>query len=228
MSNLECIPIKLNYNRIINQEEKNNNKNSSKINSSKHIILFIIFINSFIFSESNPRNILSKISEIILKINGTGDINIFGDNFNLGEFDVYINGHLQNISTNIYYFENKTNYIKIISKDVISTTNYMFGSCYNIIEIDLSNFDTSEVSDMAYMFYGCSSLISLDLSNFDTSQVTDMNNMFYGCSSLISLDLSQFDTGQVIDMNSMFYQCTNLDYINLFLLYFHNHKTYKL
>ena len=34
------------------------------------------------------------------------------------------------------------------------------------------------------MFSGCNSLTRLDLSNFDTSKVTDMTFMFYGCDNL--------------------------------------------
>jgi surface protein len=34
------------------------------------------------------------------------------------------------------------------------------------------------------MFNGCSSLTSLDLSNFDTSNVTTMQYMFQDCTSL--------------------------------------------
>ena len=141
MSNFEYILVKFNYNKIICQEEKNNNKNISRIKYSKHIkiilidIIFIIFINSFIFSESN-RNILFKTSEITLKINGTGNISIFSDNYhNFGEYEIYINDHLQNISTNIYYFENNTNHIKIIFNDTLSSTSRMFENCYNIISL---------------------------------------------------------------------------------------------
>ena len=32
------------------------------------------------------------------------------------------------------------------------------------------------------MFSGCSSLKELNLSNFNTNNVTDMSYMFYGCS----------------------------------------------
>ena len=39
------------------------------------------------------------------------------------------------------------------------------------------------------MFYGCSSLASLDLSGWDTSNVTSMSWMFYGCSSLREVSL---------------------------------------
>ena len=38
------------------------------------------------------------------------------------------------------------------------------------------------------MFAGCSSLTSLDLSSFNTSQVTDMRGLFDGCKSLTSLN----------------------------------------
>ena len=35
---------------------------------------------------------------------------------------------------------------------------------------------------MEYMFFGCSSLKELNLSNFNTNNVTDMRGMFYECS----------------------------------------------
>jgi surface protein len=43
------------------------------------------------------------------------------------------------------------------------------------------------------MFYNDASLISLDLSNFDTSKVTDFNSIFYGCESLIFINLISFN-----------------------------------
>jgi surface protein len=70
---------------------------------------------------------------------------------------------------------------------------------------------------MKYMFLGCSSLTSLDLSNFNTSSVTDMYGMFYNCYNLTSLDLSNFDTSKVTDMKSVFHGCSNL--ITIYTLY---------
>ena len=49
----------------------------------------------------------------------------------------------------------------------------------DLLEIDVSNFDTSKVTTMNRMFSGMSNLTSLDLSNFDTSKVTTMGSMFY-------------------------------------------------
>ena len=71
-------------------------------------------------------------------------------------------------------------------------------------ELNLSHFNTSNVTTMASMFSYCRKLKSLDISNFDTSNVTAMNNMFAECSQLQSLDLSGFDTGNVTTMDSMF------------------------
>ena len=60
------------------------------------------------------------------------------------------------------------------------------------------------------MFNGCSSLSALDLSNFNTANVTNMSNMFNGCSSLLALDLSSFNTAKVTNMESMFSGCIEL------------------
>jgi surface protein len=62
---------------------------------------------------------------------------------------------------------------------------------------------------MGNMFSNCSSLTSVDLSNFDTSNVTNMEFMFRNCSSLTSIDLSSFDISNVTSMMSMFSGCTN-------------------
>ena len=85
----------------------------------------------------------------------------------------------------------------------------------NILEIDPSNFDTSNVTNMHAMFYGESNLTNLNLSNFDTSKVTDMAGMFANMPNLVTLNLSSFDTSKVIVMNSMFYNMFNLTTLNL-------------
>ena len=84
--------------------------------------------------------------------------------------------------------------------------------------VDLSGWDTSNVTDMGNMFNGCSLLTSLDVSNFDTSNVTNMGQMFGGCSSLTSLDVSNFNTSKVdsyYSFASMFYGCSSLKTLDL-------------
>jgi len=85
----------------------------------------------------------------------------------------------------------------------------------NILDLDLSNFDTSNVTNMRSMFNGMSNLTTLNLSNFNTSQVTNMSLMFRGVSNLTSLNLSNFDTSKVTNMSFMFWGMSNLTTLNL-------------
>ena len=92
----------------------------------------------------------------------------------------------------------------------------MFNSYSNLKSLDLSGFDTSEVTWMGGMFSGCTSLTDIDLSgSFNTSKVENMNGMFEKCSSLESLDLSSFDVSKVENMQMMFYCCAALTDIDL-------------
>ena len=75
-------------------------------------------------------------------------------------------------------------------------------------KLDVSDFDTSSVTDMEGMFAG-SQATTLDLNNFDTSNVTNMSSMFSFCQAT-SIDLSSFDTSKVTDMHYMFSNSTNL------------------
>ena len=89
----------------------------------------------------------------------------------------------------------------INDKPIVSMDSMFYES--KAESIDLSSFDTSNVTDMSQMFRG-STATTLDLSSFDTSKVTNMRSMFYN-SKATSLDLSNFDTSKVTDMIYMFY-----------------------
>ena len=86
----------------------------------------------------------------------------------------------------------------------------------NIIELDLSNFDTSKVTNMSHMFNGMSNLTTLNLSNFNTSNVTNMGGMFFNMTNLTAFNFSNFDTSKVTDMGSMFYGMSSLTTLDLF------------
>ena len=203
-----------------------------KTYSSLLILYIIMLINykSFLCKcEYAKRNALSKLSEITLKTYGTGPIKIFSDSFfkNYNQCQVYINDEPQNETKNEYdfnYHNNGINNIRIAWKIKVSSIESMFSGCSNITEIDLSKFETFNLTEMGGMFSGCSSLISVDLSSIDTTNVTTMNGMFSRCSKLISLDLSNFDTSQVTITAGMFYNCTNLEIINFKILNFSKNR----
>ncbi len=91
----------------------------------------------------------------------------------------------------------------------------MFNGYNNCTNIDLSNADTSKVTNMSKMFANCTSLETIDLSGFDTGKVTNMSNMFFNCSEIYALDLSGFDTSNVTNMCNMFKKCSSLYYLYL-------------
>ena len=129
--------------------------------------------------------------------------------------EIHINGEKQGTIKSNYLITNIENNITLIFKNKMKSTSCMFKSCSQINEIDLSYFDSSEVTDMYSMFSGCSSLTSINASNFVTEEATHMNYMFEACSSLKSLDLSIFNTSKITYMKSMFKGCTLLEYIDL-------------
>ena len=116
--------------------------------------------------------------------------------------------------TAYYYTEPEKVYLNTDSRDMF-LSGYSEQKIKNILELDLSNFDTSQVTYMQSMFFGMSNLTTLNLSNFDTSKVTNMGAMFLGMSNLTSLNLSNFDTSKVTNMGTMFSEMSNLTTLNL-------------
>ena len=84
----------------------------------------------------------------------------------------------------------------------------MFKDCKGLTALDLTRFDTSQVTDMHAMFKNCKSLTMLDLSNFQTSQVTNMREMFSGCSTLTRI--LSFAFRNCFASEAMFYECSSL------------------
>ena len=225
-------------------------KGANKINYKKYaiIIKFIILINLFIktFPTHKIFSIDFYFSNITLKIKGTGYNKIFCSNTGSFLTDyypnlVYINGNKQDSINFQYNFIEAENVVKLVWNNRIKQNENMFKDCINITEVDLSEFDTSEVTQMSSMFYGCtsltsinfdninisqliyigymfdgcSSLLSINFSNFKTSKLKSIRYTFARCSSLTSLDLSNFDTSEVTFINNMFDGCNKLEYINM-------------
>ena len=79
--------------------------------------------------------------------------------------------------------------------------NSTFCACHELEELDLSNFnnsnvkDTSNVNDMSYMFNQCHNLKEIKgINNFNTIKVNIMKAMFQQYNLLEELDLSNFNT----------------------------------
>ena len=116
--------------------------------------------------------------------------------------------------TAYYYVETEKVYLNADSSEMFFS-KYGEQKIKNILDLDLSNFDTSQVTNMSSMFRDMSNLTTLNLSNFDTSQVTNMDSMLASVSNLTTIDLSSFDTSKVTDISAMFYDLSNLITLNL-------------
>ena len=55
--------------------------------------------------------------------------------------------------------------------------SYMFSST-NFVNLDLSSFNTSNVTNMSYMFFDATSIINIDLRNADFSNVNESAVIF--------------------------------------------------
>ena len=120
-------------------------------------------------------------------------------------------------SSKMFYDVRSLTSLNLSNFDTSQVTNmqYMFSDMTKLTTLDLSNFDTSKVTDMKYMFNEMYGLTSLNLSSFNTSNVTDMRCMFAHMFRLTSLNLSSFDTSNVTDMGAMFYDMPSLTSLNL-------------
>ena len=94
--------------------------------------------------------------------------------------------------------------------------------CKNLKNINITSFDTKNVSDMSYMFNYWIKLSKINLEFFrtpsiyhETTNVIDMYSMFNRCYKLISIDVSKFDTRNLANMRWLFSNCENLTEINL-------------
>ena len=186
---------------------KNNIKNNTKNNiiigeiniSQNDINKDIQIINSF---ENNKR---------IEKLEDKEDDYKYENEKEIKEnIEIKINGKIIEFTYH-YKFKNEGKYIiEYIFKNNLTKTDYMFCLCESLTNLDLSNFNTQDVTNMTNMFANCNSLTNLNLSNFNTQNVTNMNDMFSCCNSLTNLDLSNFNTQNVTDMNEMFFGCKSL------------------
>ena len=69
----------------------------------------------------------------------------------------------------------------------------MFYYCTSLEKVELSNFNTFNLTDISAMFCFCSSLKELNISNFIITNIIYINALFSYCSSLVTLELPNFN-----------------------------------
>ena len=138
-------------------------------------------------------------------LDGYSEVEVLTNGVDINEyFNKTVSGGTQTLGGN--------NWSKLIKKlPPVNCTgnngNYTFAN-FKGLEIDLSEYDSSNITTMDSTFINCSNLISLDLSNCDTSNVYTMSNMFSGCSKLTTL--SKINADSIANIYCMFLNCSSL------------------
>lgn len=138
--------------------------------------------------------------------------------FNISLKGDFVCGNSENITSLEGAFqESLFTSIDLSQLDTSNVTNMscLFAESSFLTNVNLNNLDTSNVTNMASMFMDCIKLNNLDVSSFDTSNVVNMNNMFSYCLSLTTLNVSSFNTANVQDMSYIFGYCTSLTNIDI-------------
>ena len=169
--------------------------------------LITIILSNNVFSSNLNYNIIN------LKIKGEGYKKIINPNYTPDK--VYYNGNQYNYNGYVIIDNQKINNVTLVWENKLDSAESLFESIEDIIKVDLSQFDTSEVTLMNGMFKGCSNLQYINFTNINTSLVINMNSMFRDCISLLSLDLSNFDTSKVVEMSYMSSECSKITSIIL-------------
>ena len=106
--------------------------------------------------------------------------------------------------------------VKYFDTSRATTLFCFFQSNLALKELDLTTFNTSNVTNFASFLNRAYSLISLKgVEDFDVSNATDFHSMFAGCVGLTELHLEKWNTSKAEDMHDMFHNCVLLEELDL-------------
>ena len=90
----------------------------------------------------------------------------------------------------------------------------MFRECTSLINLDVSDWDISNIISLVHFVYNCNSLSSLDVSGWDVSNVLSMSN-FMALSAIVSLDVSEWTTTNLTNLSNFAFSATSLATLNV-------------
>ena len=113
-------------------------------------------------------------------------------------------------------YNNNNSFLDLTDIDISELDNLssIFGILNNVEVVDISGWDTSNVTTMAYIFSHCIKLKKIiGIENLDVSKLEKTNFMFSGCENLVELDLTNWNPVSLQNARQMFYNCSNLKII---------------
>ena len=113
-------------------------------------------------------------------------------------------------------YNNNKSFLDLTDLDISELDNLssIFFELYSLEVVNISGWDTSNVTTMAYMFSQCKNLKNIiGIENLDVSKLETANFMFDSCENLVELDLTNWNPILLKTAWSMFYRCSNLKII---------------
>ena len=102
-------------------------------------------------------------------------------------------------------------HMKLLQTDEVTDMSYMFAGCTKLDNLQgFEYLKTGKVQSMKGMFQNCQSVKELDVRNFDMSNVKDAGSMFAGCKSLETIACENDWSAFSFDDTDMFEGCTSL------------------
>ncbi len=212
--------------RVIQSWNKNSNEDFHT-DFYKENIISVTFLDSAVV----PSNVVEKWDVSETKAKGVMAY-ITESTTETGKYDLYIgakSGVIAN-SDSSFLFYNFRGLKSIKFNGLFNTENVInldsiFKYCTSISEIDLSDFDTRNVTNMGNMFCMFDNSNGQNIENkltkitfgpnFVTKNVVSMAQMFVACTHITELDISNWDTSNVQNMDSVFANCYSLSKIDV-------------
>ena len=113
--------------------------------------------------------------------------------------------------------------IKISFNTPLTSLDFMFEKCSDLVAINLTNINSPSITSMIYTFTDCTNLETVDLTSFSSHYIKKMDFLFSGCTNLVSIKgFENLDTSSLKKTAGMFLDCQNLISVNLSSLYLDN------
>ena len=106
--------------------------------------------------------------------------------------------------------------IKVYFLDPLPSLDFLFYGCDDLINVDLSHINTTDMSRISYTFYNCKNVEQINFTSLDTSNLQYTEFLFAGCENLVDIiGFENINTSLIKYTTGMFFDCKNLRMINL-------------
>ena len=118
--------------------------------------------------------------------------------------------------------------VNITFKENLKSMFGMFKGCENLIDVDLTNLNTSRLENINSLFEGCNNLENVNFFNKQLDKIREAENIFNGCENLVEIEnLDKINISNVRKANNMFKNCKSIININLSNIYLENAENAK-